>query len=192
MFTCWIISTKRLNCSSTVAFFCPHREQQYLGIIEFVWSHFPLVNLLGLVLSRWLFCHRAGLLPAVMDRIRRILSSFTSSHRYCLNILHSRGHSGSQLSQLSFKHLVETQLVLDGSGESVHLCMDGLHGFVIGGQLLLKGLVDLRLAVDKIRQGKLVRIERIRIPITSLIVWAWLIPPLTSLWTKLIIVAIEE
>ena len=70
--------------------------------------------------------------------------------------------------------------------------MDGLHGFVVSGQLLLKGLVDLCLAVDKISQGRLVRIERICISITSLIVWAWLIPPLTSLWTKPIIVAIEE
>ena len=70
--------------------------------------------------------------------------------------------------------------------------MDGLHRFVCCGQLLLKGLIDLRLAVDKISQGRLVRIERIEIAIISLIVWAWLIPPLTPLWTKSIIVAIEE
>ena len=38
--------------------------------------------------------------------------------------------------------------------------MDGLHRFVYGGQLLLKGLIDLRLAVDKISQGRLVRIEK--------------------------------
>ena len=69
--------------------------------------------------------------------------------------------------------------------------MDGLRGVVISGQLLLKGLVDLHLAVDKIPQGRLVRIERIRITVTSLVVWAWLIPPLTSLWTKLVVVAIE-
>ena len=69
--------------------------------------------------------------------------------------------------------------------------MDGLHRFVVSGQLLLKGLVDLRLAVDKIPQGRLVRIERIRITVTSLVVWAWLIPPLTSLWTKPIVVAIK-
>jgi len=62
---------------------------------------------------------------------------------------------------LSLNHLVETQLVLDGSGESVHLGMDGLRRFVCSGQLLLKGLIDLRLAVDKISQGSLVRIERI-------------------------------
>ena len=95
------------------------------------------------------------------------------------------------MSELSFYHLLETQLVLDGSGESVHLSMDGLHGFVIRSLLLLKGLIDLRLAVDKIPQGRLVRIERIRVPITSLIVRAWLIPPLTSLWTKPIVVPIE-
>ena len=53
------------------------------------------------------------------------------------------------LSKLSFNHLVKTQLVLNGSGEAVHLGMDGLHGFVISGQLLLKGLVNLRLDVDK-------------------------------------------
>ena len=62
---------------------------------------------------------------------------------------------------MSFKHLVETQLVLDGSREAVHLGMDGLQGFVVSGQILLKGLTDLRLAVDKIPQGMLVRIERI-------------------------------
>ena len=84
-----------------------------------------------------------------MVRIRRILSSFTSSCCYGLNILQSRGHGGSHLSELGFNHLVETQLVLDGSGEAVHLSMDGLHGFVISGQLLLKGLVNLRLDVDK-------------------------------------------
>ena len=56
---------------------------------------------------------------------------------------------------------METQLVLHSSGESVHLVMDGLHRFVCSGQLLLKGLIDLRLAVDKISQGRLVRIERI-------------------------------
>ena len=84
-----------------------------------------------------------------------------------------------------------TQLVLDSSGESVHLGMDGLHRFIYSGQLLLKGLIDLRLAVDKISQGRLVRTGRIRIPITSLVVWAWLIPPLTSLWMKPI-VAIEK
>ena len=71
------------------------------------------------------------------------------------------GHGGSHLSKLSFNHLVETQLVLNGSGEAVYLGMDGLLGFVISGQLLLKGLIDLRLAVDKIPQGRLVRIERI-------------------------------
>ena len=65
------------------------------------------------------------------------------------------------LNQLSFKHLVETQLVLNGGGEAVHLSMDGLHGFVVSGQLLLKGLIDLRLAVDKMPQGWLIRIERI-------------------------------
>ena len=31
----------------------------------------------------------------------------------------------------------------------------------------------------------------IQIPIASLVIWAWLIPPLTSLWTKPI-AAIEE
>ena len=69
--------------------------------------------------------------------------------------------------------------------------MDSIHGFVYSGQLLLKGLIDLRLAVDQISQGRLVRTERIRIPITSLVVWAWLIPNLTSLWTKPI-ASIEE
>ena len=69
--------------------------------------------------------------------------------------------------------------------------MYGLHRFVCSGQLLLKGLIDLCLAVDKISQGRLIRTERIRIPITSLVVWVWLIPPLTSLWTKPI-VAIEK
>ena len=54
---------------------------------------------------------------------------------------------------MSFKHLVETQLVLDGNGEAVHLGVNGLHGFVSSGQLLLNGLVDLSLAVDKIPQG---------------------------------------
>ena len=62
---------------------------------------------------------------------------------------------------MSFNHRVETQLVLDGSGETIHLGMDGLHGFVVSGQLLLKGLIDLRLAVDNISQGRLVWIERI-------------------------------
>jgi hypothetical protein len=47
------------------------------------------------------------------------------------------------------------------SGETVHLGMDGLHGFVVSGQLLLKGLIDLRLAIDKIPQGRLIRIDRI-------------------------------
>jgi len=83
---------------------------------------------------------------------------------------------------------------------SVHLRMysgrlrtanNGLHGFVISGQLFLKGLIDLCFGVDKVSQGSLVRIERIRIPVTFLIVWAWLIPPLTSLCTKLVVVAIE-
>ena len=69
--------------------------------------------------------------------------------------------------------------------------MDGLYRFVYIGQLLLKGLIDLRLAVDKISQGRLVRTERIRIPITSLVIWVWLIPPLASLWMKPI-AAIEE
>ena len=69
--------------------------------------------------------------------------------------------------------------------------MDSLHGFVYSGQLLLKGLIELRLAVDKISQGRLVSTERIQIPITSLVIWAWLIPPLTSLWMKPI-AAIEE
>ena len=96
------------------------------------------------------------------------------------------------LSKLSFNHLIKTQLVLNGSGEAVHLGMDDLQGFLVGGQLLLKGLVDLHLAIDKIPQGRLVRIERIRITVTSLVVWAWLIPPLTSLWTKpVVVVAIE-
>ena len=97
----------------------------------------------------------------IMVRIRRILSGFTSSCRYRLNILHSKGHGGSHLSELSLNYLVETQLVLDGSGESVHLGMDGLHRFVVSGQLLLKGLIDLRLVVANIPQGRLVRIERI-------------------------------
>ena len=70
--------------------------------------------------------------------------------------------------------------------------MDGLHRFVYNGQLLLKGLIDLRLAIDKISQGRLIWIERIWISITSLIVWVWLIPPLMSLWTKHIVIAIEE
>ena len=65
------------------------------------------------------------------------------------------------LSKLSFNHLVKTQLVLNGSGEAVHLGVDVLHGFVVSGQLLLKGLIDLRLAVDKMPQGRLIRIERI-------------------------------
>ena len=69
--------------------------------------------------------------------------------------------------------------------------MDSLHRFVYNGQLLLKELIDLRLAVDKISQGRLVRTERIRIPIISLVIWVWLIPPLTSLWTKRI-AAIEK
>ena len=69
--------------------------------------------------------------------------------------------SSSQLSKLSFQHLVETQLVLDSSGEAIHLCMDSLQEFVDGSQLLLDGLVDLCLAIDKIPQGRLVRIERI-------------------------------
>ena len=69
--------------------------------------------------------------------------------------------------------------------------MDGLHRFVYNGQLLLKELIVLRLAVDKISQGGLARIERIWIAITSLIVWAWLIPPLTSLWTKPVVVTVE-
>ena len=93
---------------------------------------------------------------------------------------------------MSLDHLVETELVLDGNGESIHLGMDGLHRFVYSGQLLLKGLIDLRLAVDKISQGRLVWVERIRIPITSFVEWAWLIPPLTSLWRKPIVVAVEE
>ena len=83
---------------------------------------------------------------------------------------------------------LETQLVLNGSGEAVHLGMDGLQRFVIGGQLLLDGFIDLRLAIEKIPQGRLVRIERIQITVTSLVVLAWLIPPLTSLWTKPVVV----
>ena len=78
-----------------------------------------------------------------------------------LDIFHSRWHGGSHLSKLSFNHLFETQLVLNGNGETVHLGMDGLQGFVVGGQFLLNCLVDLRLAIDKIPQGRLVRIERI-------------------------------
>ena len=78
-----------------------------------------------------------------------------------LDIFHSRWHGGSHLSKLSFNHLFETQLVLNGNGETVHLGMDGLQGFVVSGQLLLKGLIDLHLAVDKIPQCRLVRIERI-------------------------------
>jgi hypothetical protein len=45
-------------------------------------------------------------------------------------------HSSSQLIKLSFKHLVEAQLVLDSGGDTIHLCLNGLHRFVVGGQLL--------------------------------------------------------
>ena len=37
--------------------------------------------------------------------------------------------------------------------------MDGLHGFVVSGQLLLKGLIDLRLAVDMIPQDMLLGLK---------------------------------
>ena len=102
-----------------------------MGIIEFVCGHFPFMNLLGFILLRWFFCHRACLLPAIMVRIRRISSGFTSSCHYRLNVLHSRGHGGSHLSKLSFNHLVDTQLVLNGSGEAIYLGMDGLQGFAL-------------------------------------------------------------
>ena len=107
-----------------------------------------------------------GLLSSVnMVRIRQILSSFTSSCGYRLNILQSKGHGRSHLSQLSLNHPVETRLILDDSGESVHLGMDSLHRFVHSGQLLRKGLIDLRLAVDKISQGRLVEPKEFEFPL---------------------------